>query len=129
MTYTVTRKKDRAEMAHLLTELVVQKGATCATEPNLGGSRGFTVKIKAARGLSVSVDFYGDSGQPNAYVLSWYIGVGHTAKLQADFAPSVNSHHFRKATDIAYGFEELLTTIAYRLDSANSGEAFQSNRE
>ena len=126
MTYTETRKNDRAEMVRQLVELVQSKDVECEVEsPSIWGPRAAQVKIKAPRGLLLSVDFDGDSNQPDTHVLSWHIKHGGTARLQTTFAPSVNTCHFRKATDIAHGFDELLPIIARRLDSAISGEAFQ----
>lgn len=124
---TETRKADRAEMVRRLEALVLSKGATCEVEPppSIWGPRAVMVAIEAARGLALSVDFNGDSSQPDTHVLSWHVKLGCNTKLQAGFAPSVNSCHFRKATDIANGFDELLTIIGARLDSVNSGAAFQ----
>ena len=129
MAYTETRKSDRAEMVRQLVELVQSKDVECKVEsPSIWGPRAVQVEIKAPRGLRLSVDFDGDSNQPDIHVLSWHFKHGGTAKLQTTFAPSVNTCHFRKATDIAYGFDALLNIIALRLDSAISGEAFQTTQ-
>ena len=124
---TETRKADRAEMVRQLEALVLGKGASCEVEPEpaMWGPRSVMANIEAPRGLALSVDFNGDSSQPDTHVLSWHVKHGHATKLQASFAPSVNPFHFRKATDIAHGFDELLSTISQRLDSVNSGAAFQ----
>lgn len=127
MTLTETRKADRTEMVQQLKALVLDKGSACEVEPppSIWGPRAVMLNIETAQGLALSVDFNGDSTQPDIHVLSWHVKHGQDIKLQPNFAPSVNSHHFRKATDIAYGFDELLTIIGQRLDSVNSGEAFQ----
>ena len=122
---TETRKADRAEMARQLEALILDKGATCEVRPSIWGPRATTVAIETAHRLALSVDFDGDSSQPDTHVLSWHFKHGGAVKLQAGFAPSVNPFHFRKATDIAHGFDELLSIISQRLDSVNSGAAFQ----
>lgn len=123
---TETRKADRAEMARQLVALVQSKGVPCVLEdPSIWGPRAIMVTIEAPRGLRLSVDFDGGSTQPDTYVLSWHMKHGSTAKLRGNFAPSVNTYHFRKATDIAHGFDNLLEIIAQRLDATLDGSAFQ----
>jgi hypothetical protein len=92
--------------------------------------RRVVVKITAARGLSVSVVFNGDSSPRyrDAYVLPWHVWIG-PAKLSPKFGRvadcSVNVFHRQKATAVITGYAALLAHLADVLDCAADGSAFE----
>lgn len=125
MPLTERRKADREEMAKRLIPIIVATGATVERDDDPPLSpRAIWLKIKAARGLCLTIDLDGNSPQPGTHVLSWH-GVDDGQKLSPGFAPSVNSCHWHKATDIAEGFEELCNVVRRRLEAAADGSAFQ----
>jgi hypothetical protein len=114
-------------MAALVAELARAHGAQCALQHDDSSprARATHVYITAARGLSVRVRFEAKSPTPGAYVLSWHMNGTDASLLEAGAFASVNPHHFRKATDVAYGFDALCELLAARLDAARSGRAFR----
>lgn len=89
------------------------------------GPREVKIDITGPRGLCLSVDFDGDSWQPDVHVLSWHMSLGSDAQLSdARFGGSVNPHHKHKATYIASGIDDLLSKLRFGLELAISGEAF-----
>lgn len=75
--------------------------------------------------LRVTVDFDGDSKQPDTYVLSWHMHYNSTKQLNdATFGGDVNRHHKAKATYVAYGFDSLLQQLESGLKMAIDGSAF-----
>lgn len=84
------------------------------------------VTLKGPRGLTVTVDFRGDSKlqREGTFVLSWH-GVEDGAKLNPDQFQSVNQFHWHKATDVAEGFPMLLKVLELRMAAAVNGSAFQ----
>jgi hypothetical protein len=121
------RKSDREKMAALVAELARAHGAQCALQHDDSSPRAHATYayITAARGLSVRVAFEAKPPTPGAYVLSWHMNGADASLLAAGAFASVNPHHFRKATDIAYGFDALCEVLALRLEAARSGRAFQ----
>ena len=87
------------------------------------------VYIDGPRGLRVSIDFDGRSPQPDVYVISWNISTDSDAKFANGFAESINPHHWSKATDLAYGFDQLSYIVRNRLRQAENGCAFDAERE
>lgn len=120
---TERRAKDRLEMARQVMALVRSHEFSCDMDDGMG-PREVWVNIQTIHGLSLTVDFDGDSYQPDTHVLSWH-GVNDPHKLSPSFAPSVNSCHWHKATDVCDGFESLLSTLDTRLKSIRDGRAFQ----
>lgn len=126
---TEKRQKDRLKMAYEVTKLAEAHGATVERQDFSGlKPRSIDLLITAARGLSLSLDFDGQSCQPDVFVLSWHFR-GVTDACLADAFGDLNRHHFRKATDIAHGFDDLMDILARRLAQAESGEAFDAERE
>lgn len=129
---TERRAADRAEMSEKIRALAIECGAEAETvdRPHWDMSpREIVVRIKAARGLCLNVDFDGDSPQPDTHVLSWHMATGSTAKLYPHAFQSVNSVHFHKATDIAEGFDQLVSVLRRRLTAAAKGSLFQPEYE
>jgi hypothetical protein len=117
------RKADREKMADQLTELAIGLGATVERSREAG--REIRLEIVGAQGLQVGISFDGESWQADTHVVPWNIGFGWPARLAPSFG-EVNPYHFRKATHVAEGFDELLAEIRRGLELAKSGKAFQA---
>lgn len=131
---TVSRAADRAKMAERLATLARSLGAEATIEAAPLSERGVVVRIVAARGLCLNVDFDGDSRQQRegVWVLSWHMGLKTDACLADSFGGNVNPHHHRKATYIGRGFEGLggvLGQAELGLCKARDGDAFSAERE
>lgn len=122
---TERRKADRAEMVRHVFDIAARHGATAEVETLLGEE---IVTVKADRGLCASVSFDGKSPQPDVFVVSWFVW-GSPARITDTFAPSVNTYHRQKATDIAEGFPALAAILATRLHSIRTGAAFVPEAE
>lgn len=130
---TERKKADRAQMATAVAMLAATHGATVEIEPEGVNSihpRAVVVNIRAPRGLLVSIDFDGQSCQPDVHVVSWHMATDVDTCLADAFVPcgGVNSYHHRKATDVAEGFEALCATLDKRLAMAADGSAFDDAR-
>jgi hypothetical protein len=124
---TVTLQSDRSLMAATLVNLVKDCGASCAvnSKDTPHGLRETVVSIRTPAGLGVNVSLDGDSCQPDVHVLSWHMALNSDARLnEATFGGNVNPHHQRKATFVAYGFDELCTELQRGLTLAQDGTAF-----
>lgn len=122
------RAADRTEMAKGVMALVAACGATAtqACGADYLGPHTVGISITTPRGLCLTVDFEGDSWQPDVYVMSWHMAFDAVDTLEdATFGGSVNPHHFRKATYVAYGYEDLCKQLKKGLDLAISGKAFR----
>lgn len=120
------RKADRAAMVAHVVRVVEECGATAIVEEMR--PRETWINIAAARGLRLTLDFDGESWQPNVHVLSWHFSTDCDTCF-ADAFGSLNRHHFRKATDTAEGMDELLSILRKRLEQAADGSAFSAERE
>lgn len=135
MTALTERKKaDRAQMATAVAMLAASLGAAVEIEREGENSicpRRVMVGIRAARGLCVSVDFDGQSCQPDVHVISWHMSTDCDTCFADTFerAAGLNRYHFRKATAVAYDFDALLVSLAAGLELAQSGAAFDDARE
>lgn len=123
------RAADRQEMAKLVEAVITECGATFVRKEGgtYPGPRAIYLEVRAARGLSVLVDFDGDSIQLDEHVLSWHFAhdADKEARLNAaTFGGNVNPHHQRKATYAAYGIDELCMMLRRGLRMAQTGEAF-----
>lgn len=124
---SVKRTADRTRMALHAQELILACGATFERSEggDYPGPRCVQLKVRAPGGLCVTVEFDGDSCQPDVYVLSWHIDIGSDAQLSnAVFGGAVNPHHLRKATYIASGFEDLCAKLKSGLQKAADGSAY-----
>ena len=125
---TEKRKADREKMAAAVIALATECDATAAIDPDWPGERAIMLEIRAARGLCLNIDFDGDSPQPDVHVLSWHMSTDVDTCF-ADAFGDLNRFHYRKATGVAHGFDELLRSIHTGLTLAASGEAFSAERE
>lgn len=123
MALSEKRAADRLLMAQQVMDLVRRHGFTCDMDDGLG-PRELWVNIQTIHGLALTVDFDGNSPQPDTHVLSWH-GVQAPHKLRADFAHGVNPVHWHKATDVCEGFDSLLSILDRRLTAIKEGRAFQ----
>lgn len=121
------RSADRKKMAAAVAALVIECGATADQEENgsYPGPQAIQLRVKAAQGLQVTVEFDGKSCQPNVYVLSWHMGYKATARLNnSTFGGNVNPYHKQKATYVAHGFKDLCGQLKDGLLMAADGTAF-----
>lgn len=125
MSLSVSCKKDREAMAVILESIANGRADWTATREEFPG-RETWVHFVGPRGLALTIDLDGGSRQQRqgTFVLSWVMRGGQ-AKLASGFAPSVNSCHWHKATDICEGWLHMLATIQRRMDAASNGSAFQ----
>lgn len=128
---SVTRVADRAQMAQQLVA-IVRPGWTAEIDMMFEAQRETWVRFHGPRGLSVTVVLDGATrkGYRDAHVLSWHFDLRSSeidlaAQLNGATFHSVNTCHYRKATDVVYSFDELLATLKNRMDAANDGSAFQ----
>ena len=123
--YTEKRKADRLAMAAELETLIVASGAQYEREDNCSYyPQAIRLHITANKGLQLTVDLDGKSCQPDVHVLSWH-GLRGDDKLNSHTFGSVNTFHWGKATDVAYGFDALCSTLEDRLAKVQSSAAFQ----
>lgn len=120
------RKADRAKMADMVVDLVREFGFGFDRCEGEASRREELVRVIAADDIHVSVDFDGESRQPDVYVLNWWITPGAIRLFDDSFADSVNGYHRHKATDVAYGFDHLMSTLRARFSAISTGKAFVS---
>ena len=122
-----TRKADRIVMAQSIETLLKRLNVKYERlEPSEGfpGPRCIMLRVNA-NDLCVTVDFDGDSSQPDVYVLSWHIDHHSDKQLNdATFGGSVNKFHKHKATYITHTFEGLCYSLEQGLKKAIDGSAF-----
>lgn len=124
---TERRKADREKMAAEVSALAISLGAKVEiSNPAPLSPRGIWVEIEAPGGLSVTVDFDGQSCQPDVHVISWHM---RPARNKARLAPcfpggDVNPFHRQKATYIARGFDELCAHLREVLAMARDGSIY-----
>lgn len=122
-----TRKADRKVMADAIESML--KRLQCEytrLEPAdiYPGKHCIMLKIEESE-LRVTVDFDGDSVQPNVYVLSWHMSYESRKQLNdATFGGSVNPYHKAKAIYVARGFDDLCYQLERGLKMAIDGTAF-----
>lgn len=121
------RAADRTTMADAVAALVLECGATYEREDH-PDRREVWLDIKAPGGLELTVDFDGNSIQPDVHVLSWHMNHESPNKLNdATFGGNVNPHHKCKATYIARGFDDLCMQLRSGLLMAKDGTAYLPN--
>ena len=119
-------------MAELVAAMCDEYGVTHVTHsPSIWGKDSIAVEITDERtGLSVSIDFDKGSIQPNVFVLSWHF---HSSKRGHLVNPAVfhdhNPYHFRKATDVAPGWDHLKDVLERRLNRIADGTATVPDEE
>ncbi len=128
---TERRKADRAKMAEQVRALAAVYGidATVAPYPYPESyPQRLDVTIRTDRGLCLTVDFDGESTQPDVHVLAWHMATDVDTCLSDAFG-NINPHHFRKLTCSAVGLDNLLTLLARQFELIQSGAAYSPERE
>ena len=130
--FTERRKSDRVKMLAgveaLLQRLKVDYQIT--TDELLGMCpRRVALELTLPRGLQLTIDFDGDSPQPDVFVLSWHMSTASSTCLAFGVFDSINNYHFQKATDVARGFDRLLQVLESRILAAQDGGAFSQENE
>lgn len=130
-TLSEKKKADRAKMAEIVRALAVEMGCTAEIEDQPYGDispRMIMVRIRTERGLKINIDFDGQSCQPDIHVMSWHMSTRVDTCLSNAFG-DINPHHFRKSTDVAYGFDHLIRILSRKLEMARNGTAYDLERE
>jgi hypothetical protein len=126
---TEARKADRIKMADAVIALARSYDFTAARrDPALCGPREIVVELALPRGLYLNVCFNGDgpNSMRDVHVLAWHVRDFETTKLSPYFWSDVNTYHFQKATQVAYGFDQLIITLHSAFAAINSGLAFST---
>lgn len=123
---TCRRAADREYIATALGELSTRQKLQFGRDDD-PLNRTILVHLQAESGLCVTVELDGTASVPDMHLLSWNIQPESTRQLNnATFGGNVNQHHRRKATYIAYGFDELITQLEKGFMMANDGSAYLS---
>lgn len=127
MSFSERRKADRQKMADAIEgDWISAPGFTCERlDPAPLSPRGIWLELSSPRGACVTIDFDGESPQPDVHVVSWHMATDSDARFSACFASSRNDYHKRKATDVAYGFVALRELMNRRISALQSGDAFE----
>lgn len=128
---TERRKADRAKMAEQVRALAAVYGIDARVGPPSFATMAphrLDVVLRTDRGLCLTVDFDGESTQPDVHVLSWHMDTDSDARL-ADAFGDVNPHHHAKATDVVEGLDALLERLRLRFELIQSGAAYSAERE
>lgn len=122
-----TRKEDREIMLRAMQRLCEKFGVPYEIDRAfLGSARAVAIGIRGPTGLALTVDFDGNSCQPDVFVLSWHMMTDSrfdNTIIRSDFAQSHNEYHKRKATDVFRGFESLIRVMSIRLQRIADGTA------
>lgn len=130
MTQQLSEKRaaDRKKMAEIVSKIIVDCGATFESPegPGFCGPHEIFLEITAPGGLNLTVDFDGQSCQPDVHVLSWHMNNSRSTKRlnNSTFGGNVNQFHFHKATYVAYGFDDLCAQLRKGLLMAKDGSAY-----
>jgi hypothetical protein len=126
---TEARNADRIKMADAVIALARSYDFTAERrDPDVCGPREVVAELAMPRGLYLNVYFNGDGPDSirDVHVLSWHVRDFKTTKLSTFFWPDVNGYHFQKATQVAYGFDQLMITLHTAFAAINSGLAFST---
>jgi hypothetical protein len=128
---SVARAKDRETMAARLEAIAVKTGAEIVRDVIMTHGRAIWLHVSTPRGLDVTIDLDGDSGQmrEGTFVLAWHMGLRSDDRLTDAFGcvagGSINPFHRRKCTTVNYGFEAMCAAVEKALMMAMNGEAFE----
>lgn len=125
----VSKQEDRTKMAARVFDIARNAGAIVTYDPEFAGPREIKLAIEAD-GLCLGVEFDGDDRQQRegVWVLAWHMALSSDKRLSPEIAraakSTVNPHHGRKCTAVAYSFEELCLQIGAVLGLVKEGKAF-----
>jgi hypothetical protein len=125
-TLTERRKADRIEMARQVRALCAELNVP-VTDGEYPGPREIKLDIRHPGGACLSLDFDGDSCQPDIHVMSWYIDSDSPACFSNSFG-DINRYHYRKATFVARGFTDLMVRLGWNLEALNAGDGYSKER-
>lgn len=130
---TERKKADRSAMLAAVIEIAEEQGARILDQWEEGerlGPRERGVYIRGERGLAVTIDFDGQSCQPDIHVLGWHFArdADPDVKLKKGIflGSEVNPFHQRKCTTVCEGFDSLTAMLTAGLTAARDGWAFES---
>lgn len=129
---TEKRKADRFKMIAAIADLAKTLNVSSEIRISEGEStaapRQTLIHLEDLNGLGIHVDFDGQSIQPDVYVLSWHMTHASEKKLSDAFAgyQAVNRFHRRKATQVACGFDNLISDLKSGYEKSASGIAFEA---
>ncbi len=121
-----SRKKDREIMMRALERLCKRFNIAYNIHSKwLGQPRVCAIELEGPTGLTTVVDFDGEDGLQEYFLVSWHMAVGTPKEIiiKGDFAGDINAYHRRKATDVFRGFEVLLRHMSVRLQRIAEGSA------
>lgn len=118
------KSADRKAMAQAVLALAEQHGVAARVEYEQPTC--IALDLRLPGGLCLHLDFDGRSCQPDVYVLSWHMRYDTDTGLFVSpaFWPSHNSVHYKKATVVAYGFEDLMASLTRAFQGAADGSAY-----
>lgn len=131
VTLSETRKKDRETMGKHIQDLAGRVAPMHVLVHLLLNRRGeddyITVEIDGPHPLYCRFDLRRSSRRDmdNVFVLSWFFrAASDNKRIAPDFAQDTNHFHGHKATDVAHGFENLMTILMDRFWKMEHGKAF-----
>jgi hypothetical protein len=126
---SVLRSDDREIMARQVEAIVAANQALCVRRlDDAWKPRCISLRIAAARGLTVTLRLDGEAGRLHAlHFLHWNMESDGRHRLSPVFG-GVNPNHFWKATHVAYSFDALCEQLELSLQLAASGRAYQPAR-
>lgn len=119
------RKADRQMMAEILVAEMILAGAEAEIDNEYGGPREIMVRITAPGGAFISVDFDGDSCQPDVHVCTW--NTRGLVFLNPDLLGDVNPHHYGKVNRVARGLGSLLWLLKQDVAKFVDGRGYLSH--
>lgn len=127
---SVSRAEDRETMASLVVAAAQANGWKHEIHA-YPTARMIVVPMQGPQGLSVYICLDGGDAQQRegTWVVSWFIRDNESTMLQKHAFQSVNEYHYRKATDICEGFDQLLWLLNRRMSQANRGVLFQAHND
>ena len=122
--WSETRKKDREAMAAAIGRLCAHHGINYIIESNYRGDPArMIVRIEDLKtGLAANPTIGGRGGK-NTFLFSWHFNQTNDLIIDPGFTQDINPYHHRKATDVAWGFENLMQLLDNRLRCMAEGKA------
>lgn len=111
---TVTKAQDREKMFKAITEVAEKHGAIVR---RTNYDREITVDVDTLIGPMCMINLDGKSKNKECFLLHWHMDLEFMGVMfNMDYWNNMNECHFRKATDIVYGFDVLIKFLENRLE-------------
>lgn len=123
---TERRAADRLAMANAVETLALSLGAA-VTRPERFVPRQVRLAIATPHGCEVSVDFDGDTTQPDVHVITWNVASNSLYAFSGALG-DVNPHHFAKVNRVGYGLDDLLRILARDIPALLDGRGYSAER-